>query len=275
MAAVRRRWARRSANSATATPAAMPPMPSTAQRPISSNTGAAIAERVDDAAEQDGLGELDQAQGDVGDDQQRDDAALVAQQAERAAVGAQQGPDRAGAAQPCAARRFGQQERHRHRGRAGRGPVAGRAVGLDQLGEVAVGAAAPRPPAARPGTGRSRRRPGVRRRGSGRARAGGPWRPRSGAAGSGRARRRGGASPPGRRRRGRRRSCGRGGARWPRRSWARHRPRGAGRRSSGRSPRTRWRSAEVANSSFISATRRPANGASAASAMTGVRVRPV
>ncbi len=100
---------------------------------------AAIAQRVDHAAEQDGLGQLDQAQGDVGDDQHRHHAALVAQEAQGAAIGAQQGPDRAGAV-GHGARGFGQQECHRHRGRAGRRPVADRAIGLDQLGEIAVGA---------------------------------------------------------------------------------------------------------------------------------------
>ena len=51
-------------------------------RPIASTT----------AAEQDRLGELDQADRDVGHDQHREHAALVAQQAERTAVGAQQAP---------------------------------------------------------------------------------------------------------------------------------------------------------------------------------------
>ena len=56
--------------------------------------GAAAADRVDHGPEQDRLGELDQADRDVGRDQHREHAALVAQQAERTAVGAQQGPGR-------------------------------------------------------------------------------------------------------------------------------------------------------------------------------------
>ena len=214
MAAVRRRWASRSASSATATPAAMPPMPSTAQSPISPNTGAAIAERVDHARRTgSGSASWTRPRATLAATSTATHAALVAQQAQRTAIGAQQGPDRARRGSAMAAPRFAPAGAPRPP-RARRSPPSrGHAPSaVDQVGEVAVGAVQPRRQPLAAGSGRSRRRSAARRRAAGRARAGGPWRPRSGAAGSGRARRRAGASRPGCRRRGRRRSCGRGGA---------------------------------------------------------------